>query len=225
MSNQPLISVIVVVRNGAAYLAQALKSIVDQHHRPLEIIVVDGQSTDRTAEIARSFENVRYLWQDTLGLANARNQGIAAARSEWIAFLDHDDLWAPRKLAAQVEVMLAQPEIEYTITHLQYFLENGHALRPGFDTEGLTQNRIGCTPSALLARRSIFESHGCFDPSLRMGCDADWFARVRDAQIPMAVIAEPLVFKRIHNANTSADVRTNKIELMEVIRRSIQRKG
>ncbi len=225
MSNPPFISVIVVVQNGAAYLAQALQSILDQRYHPLEIILVDGQSTDRTAEIARAFDHVRYIRQDTLGLANARNLGIAQAQGEWIAFLDHDDLWTPAKLNTQVGYMLAHPEIDYSITHLRFFLENGHALRPGFDSGGLTQPRIGCTPSTLLARRSLFETRGSFDPGLSMGCDADWFARMRDHHVPMAVIPELLVLKRIHNSNTSIDVKTNKSELTEVIRRSIQRKG
>jgi len=105
----PLVSVIMIVKNGERFLAQALDSVVAQTYRPLEIIVVDGQSCDRTAEIARSYPLVRYLLQETLGVANAYNQGVAAARGELIAFLSHDDVWAPEKIAKQAQYLLEHP--------------------------------------------------------------------------------------------------------------------
>ena len=110
------VSVITVVKNGERYLAEALQSILNQTLPPCEIILVDGQSTDRTAEIARSFAGLRYLCQQDQGLANARNLGIAAAQGELVAFLDHDDLWPPEKLDTQVRYMLERPELGYTTT-------------------------------------------------------------------------------------------------------------
>lgn len=81
MAKSPLVSVIVIVRNGERFLAAALESIVAQSYRPLEILVVDGDSTDRTVEIAvPSFASVRYLPQPDSGISNAYNFGIAQAR-------------------------------------------------------------------------------------------------------------------------------------------------
>src|SRR3989304_1795815 len=102
---EPVVSVIVVVKNGACYLASALQSIFEQDYTPLEVLVVDGQSTDDTAEIAKSFGSIRYLWQSDRGLANARNIGIQAAQGDLIAFLDHEDVWAPNKLSTQVHYL------------------------------------------------------------------------------------------------------------------------
>jgi len=223
--DQPtLVSVIVVVKNGEAYLAQALQSIVDQGYAPYEIIVVDGKSTDRTAEIARSFHQVKYFWQTTQGLAQARNQGIAAARGDLIAFLDCDDVWAPKKLSTQVEYLEAHSEIMYTITRMRFFQERNHRLRPGFKRESFETGEVGCTPGALLARRVVFDRVGGFAPDFAVGGDADWFARARDKGVPFSVIPEVLMYKRIHNGNLSADARTNKKELLTLVRQSIERK-
>ena len=221
---RPLVSVIVVVKNGERFLATALQSIFGQDYRQMEVLIVDGQSTDETACIAKSFENIRYIWQENHDLANARNIGIQAARGDLIAFLDHDDVWAPNKLSTQADYLENHSEILYTITHVRFFLEQNHLLRPGFKRESFETGQIGCTPSALLARRVVFERVGGFDPDFAVGCDADWFARARDDAIPMGVIPKVLLYKRIHNANLSANVRTNKRELLTVIRDSIERK-
>jgi glycosyltransferase involved in cell wall biosynthesis len=221
---QPVVSVIVVVKNGARYLASALRSIFQQDYSPFEVVLIDGQSTDATPEIAKSFGNIRYIWQENHGLANARNIGIHAAQGDLIAFLDHDDVWAPNKLSTQVHYLGDHRKILYTITHVKFFLEQKHFLRPGFKRESFETGQIGCTPGALLARRVVFDRVGGFDPDFDVGCDADWFARARDIAIPMGVIPQVLLYKRIHNANLSANARTNKQELMAVIRQSLRRK-
>ena len=96
--SSPLVSVIIPVYNGQAYLRPTLKSVFAQDYRPLEVIAVDDGSIDRSAEIIRSFPEVVYLYQDNRGHAAARNAGISAANGEFLAFLDADDLWPPDKL-------------------------------------------------------------------------------------------------------------------------------
>ena len=91
------VTVIVIVHNGERYLGDALRSIQAQSYRPREIIVVDGQSTDRTAEIARAFSGVGYLMQPDRGISNAYNTGIVHAQGELTAFLSQDLLWTPDK--------------------------------------------------------------------------------------------------------------------------------
>jgi glycosyltransferase involved in cell wall biosynthesis len=221
---RPMVSVIVVVKNGTRYLASALQSIFEQAYLPLEVQVIDGQSTDDTAQIAKSFENVRYILQQDHGLANARNIGIGNAQGPIIAFLDHDDLWTPGKLNIQVEYLEQNPEILYTITHVKFLKEQNDILRPGFKQEAFETGQIGCTPSALVTRREVFERIGGFNPDFAIGCDADWFARARDAAIPMGIIPQVLLYKRIHATNLSADTQTNKNELLALVHHSIERK-
>ena len=96
-----LISVIVPVYNGEKFLGDALASIFAQDYRPIEVIVIDDGSTDRTRAIAQSYPEVQYSYQDKQGSAVARNTGIENSRGELIAFLDADDLWIYNKLFIQ----------------------------------------------------------------------------------------------------------------------------
>ncbi len=115
--NSPLISCIVPVFNGERYLREALDSIFAQTYRPLEILVADDGSTDRTPYIAAAFGNrLRYLRQDNQGPAAARNLGIRAATGEFIAFLDADDVWHPEKLERQMARFQVRPELDYCVT-------------------------------------------------------------------------------------------------------------
>src|SRR3954451_20640475 len=100
------VSVIVPVYNGAAFLADALVSILSQSLRPQQIIVVDDGSTDGSSDVAHQFEKyVTLLQQPNLGASAARNRGVKRASGSHIAFLDADDVWVPDCLATQLECL------------------------------------------------------------------------------------------------------------------------
>ncbi|HUH98988.1 MAG TPA: glycosyltransferase [Anaerolineales bacterium] len=221
MKNE-LASVIIVAKNSEAYLASAIKSALEQEYKPFEIIVVDGRSTDRTAEIAQSTEGVRYFMQRDQGLANARNFAIRAAAGRFIAFLDSDDVWARGKLQTQMKYLAANPDCEATVTWLRYISEPDHVLR--HHPRQRPYDPIGYTPSALVARRGLFEKVGLFDPLLSVGCDADWFARLFDSRLPFAVVPEFLLNKRIHQTNLSRDIAQSRKETLVLLQNSISRK-
>ena len=102
----PLVSVILPVYNRAASVARAIDSVLAQTYEPLELIVVDDGSTDRTRDVVRQFApGVTLVEQEHAGAYAARNRGIAHARGELIAFIDSDDAWLPEKLARQVPLM------------------------------------------------------------------------------------------------------------------------
>ena len=105
---KPLVSVIIPVYNGERYLEAALKSVIEQDYCPIEIIVVDDGSTDKSAEIAKYFKEIQYIFQSNKGPgpANARNTGIRAVKGEYIAFLDADDIWMPNKLSIQMNYLM-----------------------------------------------------------------------------------------------------------------------
>lgn len=218
-----LVSVILIVRNGERYLAAAIDSVINSDYRPLEIIVVDGKSTDRTAEIAKSFEPVRYFYQVNQGSADAFNVGIEAAKGEFIAFISHDDLWTPNKLSIQVKHLISHPEIQYTIANFRYFLEPGCPVPHGFKKELFDNDHVGRILETLVARKSLFDSIGTFNTGFAVAADVDWFARAKDQNIAMALLPEVLLYKRVHDTNASSNAQANNRELLKILQQSISR--
>ena len=113
-----LVSVIIPVYNGEAFLVEAVESIQRQVHRPLEILIVDDGSTDNTAKIAAGFDDdVRYTFKPNGGPASARNTGLKMARGSVIGFLDVDDLWTEKKLEWQLTRFVSTPTLEIILGH------------------------------------------------------------------------------------------------------------
>ena len=218
------ISVILVVKNGESYLAQAIESVLVQASSPLEILLIDGNSQDATPEIASRYPNVTYILQTGCGLANGRNCGLSLARGEWVVFLDCDDYWSPDKLSRQMEFHRSNPIFEFSVGRVKFFLESGTMLRPGFRAIFFEIGAVGYTPGTLFARRSAFERVGFFDESLAIACDADWFARLKDSDEKVGVLEHVLLHKRIHSNNLSREVQQNRHELMIVLNHSLKRK-
>lgn len=112
--NSVTISVVIPAYNSAAHIARAIDSVLAQTRPADEIIVVDDGSTDATAAVVQSFGNaVRLIAQANAGAAAARNTGIMAAAGDWIAFLDADDEWLPKRLAAQTAILDRYPNLSW----------------------------------------------------------------------------------------------------------------
>jgi glycosyltransferase involved in cell wall biosynthesis len=218
------VSVILIVRNGQALIAEALDSVFQSTIRPAEILVVDGDSTDRTVEIAQSFPLVRVIHQTSTGIARAYNEGIAQAQGKLIAFISHDDLWVPGKLDKQIAYMRRNPKVLYTVAMVQHGLAPGSTVPAGFRRELLERPVPGMMMETLVARRRVFARVGEFDPDFPIAEDTDWFARARDANVEMALLPDVLLHKRIHGANASlTELRSNGL-LLRAMRSSVRRK-
>lgn len=223
MMNEPLITVVMAVRNGERFLRQSLDSVCAQEYRNFEILLIDGNSTDGTAAIAQAYPEVQFLQQGGRGLYNAWNDGLAAARGELIAFLDHDDLWTPNKLRLQVEHLRHQPAARCVIAQVQFFLEPGCEMPKGFKPELFDAPQVGRIPGTLLAHKDLFDEVGGFDANLKIAADVDWFARVKDCGARMGLLPEVLLHKRIHETNLAANAQVNNQELALLLKRSIER--
>ena len=102
------VSVVIPTYNRAALLRRTIESVLSQRARAMEVIVVDDGSSDDSRAVCEGYgDAVRYLWQENRGLPAARNTGMCAARGEWIALCDSDDLWHPRKLELQHAATIA----------------------------------------------------------------------------------------------------------------------
>jgi len=220
----PLVSVILPVYNGELYLDFALQSIFEQEYDPFEVIVVDDGSTDNSADIARSYKDVRYIYQPNQGVASARNSGISMVRGEFIAFLDQDDLWTSNKLRIQVEYLLKNPDVGYVISKVKTFLEPGTELPQGITKVHLMTDTAILIIGSLVARKDIFERVGYFDTSYHLADDLDWFFRSKEAGITMAIVPEILLKRRLHSSNLSYNMKKVSSEFARALKLSIERK-
>jgi glycosyltransferase involved in cell wall biosynthesis len=216
------ISVVCIVRNGEAYLEAALRSVLASTYPVLEVLVVDGGSTDRTAEIATGM-GARVIPQRSTGIANAYNEGIAAAVGDCVAFISHDDLWDPTKLEKQVAFFMRNPQAMLCFCHVRHVLE-GSVSPPGFREELLDRPVPGLIMEAFVARREAFDMLGPFDSAFPVGNDTDWFARARDSGLDLAVLPDTLVTKRVHGNNATLNPHGFNRQLLDVVRASVARK-
>jgi glycosyltransferase involved in cell wall biosynthesis len=198
---RPLVSVIIAVHNGASHLEAAIGSVRTQDYAPIEIIVVDDGSTDDSPRIAARLGAI-VLCQENSGPGAARNRGVAHARGEIVAFLDQDDLWQPAKIRRQVEALTAQPD-QVSLVLTDYLVEN--EIPRWFKQELLDAPHPGWAPSALAVRRETFLRVGLFDERFRAGSDMDWFIRAKEMGLAIETIDEPLLRRRIHERNDSAE--------------------
>jgi glycosyltransferase involved in cell wall biosynthesis len=224
----PLISCIVPVFNGERYVKEALDSILAQTYRPLEVLVADDGSTDETAAVVTPYgAPVRYLSQPNAGPAAARNLGLCAARGEFVAFLDADDLWHPEKLALQMARFQARPELDLCVAYVQNFWSRELTdVSPRYrDHPRLTKPWPGYLTQTLLARRTVFDTIGQFDSVLRHSSDTDWFLRAAERGAVMELLADTLVYRRLHRANYSRlEASTSREEYLRLVKASLDRR-
>jgi len=186
----PLVSVIIPAYQVAQYIAATLDSVLAQTFKDYEIIVVNDGSPD-TGELEKVLapyrERITYLRQENQGTAAARNTGIRAARSKYIAVLDADDLWAPEHLAVQLAVLEADPSIDMVYADARIFgdvPEAGRTLMELSPSAGhVTFERLvtrQCTVHVCvcLCRRETLLRAGLFDPALRRVEDIDMWLRI-----------------------------------------------
>lgn len=223
----PLVSCIVPVFNGERYLAEAIDSILAQTYRPLQLIVADDGSTDRSARVAAAYgEQVEYRFQPNAGLPAARNLGLSAARGELIAFLDADDLWHPDKLARQVARFEARPELGLCVTHAQNFWAPELSEEAAYYRDRRYAQPVpGYTCATLLARRALFDTVGSFNTELPLGDDNDWFLRAFDHGVVRELLPEVLAYRRLHDANMSRQLQAQIPEtLLRVVKITLDRR-
>lgn len=218
------VSVIIPVYNGERFLSEALESVAWQTLPPLEMIVVDDGSTDCSAQVARCFPGVTYIRQENQGVSAARNVGVGAAHGSLIAFLDHDDIWAPDKLGVQVAALAAAPAAGYASCRLRAFVEGGGSVPSWYRAEALDREAPGRLPSCLCVRREVFDAVGAFNEAFRVAEDIEWLGRAADAGIASVLVPEVLVLRRIHDTNLSGQVAANHQAMLDGLRASVRRR-
>ena len=222
MSRNSTVAAIIPTLNRADHLQRAMESVVNQTYDDIEIVVVDGGSTDRTPEVITEFQetfsegSVTYVRnEEPQGLPAARNQGAEATNTDYIAFLDDDDLWYSPKIERQIERLNPSSGEGMCFTGIVSKSPDGeyvHTRKPdpesGRYSRLLVRNYIG-TPSTVMVTRDAFETIGGFDEDLRYQEDWDFYIRMA-REFDIACVSKPLVTRISHANSMSSDVKTQK---------------
>lgn len=229
---KPLVSVILPVYNGEKYIKDAIESVLFQDYDNLELIIVDDGSKDYSFMIVQDYikaqehKKVVCIKQQNKGVSSARNRGVAAAKGDYIAFIDADDIWEKNKLSAQVDFLERNPQIGYVLSKHSLILSSGLEKRPDWvRREQLESELAAYVPSALLVRNYVFQYVGEFDETIRISQDSDWFMRAQDFGIKRQVLDQNLLTKRVYENCLSSDISGIQRELLQAIKASSARKS
>jgi glycosyltransferase involved in cell wall biosynthesis len=199
----PLVSVIIPTCNRSALLKEAIESVlaVVRDGFELEVLIVDDGSTDNTLEVAGAYP-VLLLQSPTIGASGARNAGMAAARGDYIAFLDDDDVWLPNNIAPQLRAFAEHPEYGAVFARVQRTDANrepyGEPIPSGPRTSGWIFEdllRYWTQLGSVVVRSSVAREVGGFDTSLIAEEDWDWLMRIA-RRYPIGRIEEVAVLFR-----------------------------
>ncbi|MBN1360267.1 MAG: glycosyltransferase [Sedimentisphaerales bacterium] len=203
-----MISVVIPAYNAERFIRRTIDSVLAQTYRDFELIVVDDGSTDDTREVVESYgSRVCYIYQKNAGDGPARNTGIAAAKGEWIAFLDHDDEWLPNKLELQVALLERNPELRWCGANFERSCL--HVRQAAGDTEKLTQTMAGrdyfdnfftavatqgcaLVTMTMIVHREVFEQVGVFDSCWALCADFDMWWRITYRFPKIGYLPQPL---------------------------------
>jgi glycosyltransferase involved in cell wall biosynthesis len=224
------IAVIIPAYNSTPYLRETLQSVFNQTHPPDEILVIDDGSTDGTPALAESFgPKVRVFYRSQQRQASNRNFGAEQTSCEWLAFLDHDDLWEPNKLERQMEELSRHPDADLCYTARVNFVQDGDTFRrgkiisvpPAQDIQRSLYVNTTFMPGSVLIRRSAYLAAGGFDPNLKLVEDWDLWLRLLHRGISFAACPEPLLLHRIHANMQSKNAMDALAEVKHIYRRHV----
>ena len=220
--SEPLVSVVMPAFEEEAFIAEALGSLLAQTYQPVEIIVVDDGSSDRTAEIAAAHD-VRLLRRPHRGSAAARNAGLAVARGEYWTIVDADDVMPPEGLCGQVAHLQQHPELGIVLGLTEAFVTPGEPRPRHYDPAWDDGPFPACT-GTMVARRAVLDLVGPFDEARAICYDLDWLARAKDAGVCAGSVNDVALRYRIHRANTTSDIRAVNLAMLKVVRESVRRR-
>ena len=213
-STHPRVSIIITTYNGSNYIGETIESVLAQDFRDWELIVVDDGSTDSTREIVRSFkdERINLIEAGRIGINGmVKNIGLDHSQGEYIAFIDHDDLWHQSKLSKQVKALDENPELGFCMTGgynfrergvpCEYFYSQREGEWSGSVFQALFESRLSVWTQALLIRRTCVDEVGGFSKDAK-ATDPFFIAEIA-CRFNALIIYQPLVFRRLHNSNYS----------------------
>lgn len=210
----PRVTVIIPTYNCSGMVKEAVSSVLTQTEPDLEVVVVDDGSQDGTREVIKAIEDerVKYFYKDNRGTSSARNYGLSKARGDYIAFLDHDDLWPENYLDVMVSHLENNSEFGAAYSPITAVYPDGRKVesykRPEGKSGQITLDlfkRGFIWPSAAVIRKSVLRDFH-FDEALRRSYeDGDYFLRL-STRCMFLFVEDVEAIKRMHDANFSTEV-------------------
>ena len=204
----PTVSVIIHTYNNEKFIGETIESVLNQTYKDYEIIVVDDGSVDGTRDALLPYmHGIRYHYKENGGIASAKNAGISLSHAEFVAFLDHDDLWVPDKLMLQMECFIENPQAGLVYTKYTSF-KNGKELRTkpekGYSgwifKELLSKSFI--QTSTVVVKRECLDAVGPYDETFFLGDEYDMFLRIA-RKFQCGFVDKGLTRYRVHDTNAS----------------------
>lgn len=214
------VGVVIAAYEAAAWLGQALDSVLAQTVPPVDVVVVDDGSTDATAAVAGGYgPPVRCVRQANAGIGAARNRGIEAVAGDAVLMLDADDLLTPWSIAARVAVLQSRPEIELVFGHERRFqrMLDGAPVALG----PLLASHV---PGSMLIGRDAVQRVGAFPTAVHVAEGLDWLLHAREQRIGEATVEEQVLWRRVHGANNSVRHRAQMGEFAHALKASLDRR-
>jgi glycosyltransferase involved in cell wall biosynthesis len=202
----PLVDVVIPAYNPGPFLEEALRSLVAQTLTDWRAFVVDDGSTEDLGWVGTLDARIVRLRQANAGPSAARNRGIAEGSAPFIAFLDADDLWLPRKLKVQTQTMTSEVGLSSTA----FEIVDAAGVRTGGGFEGYATSRTellqgnGICASTVMVRRDVLARAGPFRVELRQVQDWDLWIRIAETSV-LIKVPEVLARYRVHSANLSGN--------------------
>jgi len=186
MNNTPKVSAIIVTYNRPDFVKSAIQSVLDQTFKDFELIVVDNGVEEPAEEIVKSFKDsrIRYIRNDrNTDCAGGKNIGMKNARGEFVAFLDDDDTWFPRKLELQINAFKENPEAGFCFTAVNQVFDHGakdSVVPEGMDDyyERALAKFSGFLAVTLMVKKSVIGDIGRMDESFPSHTDIEWIIRI-----------------------------------------------
>ena len=223
MSAAPTISAIVPVYNGAAHIGDALRSIRAQLHPVTELIVVDDGSTDDTADVVRRVDPAATVIRLARnGPAAARNTGAQSASGDWLAFLDHDDIWPSDRTGALLDAVTTSPHAGMICGRVR--IKQMPAAPPDPRLQAVDGTHVPFSfPSALL-RRSVWTALRGMDGTFDRAEDVDLYLRLVESGVTVVKIDAVTLIYRQHGGNRSRHVALSNASMLAMMRATIARR-
>jgi len=220
-----LISVIIPVYNCENYLPEAIESVLAQTYHPIEVVVVDDDSTDNSANIARSYGSlVKYCFQVNKGTGAARNKGVELAQGNYLAFLDQDDLWVRHKLTLQMTAFQSNITLDVVFGYVEQFYS------PDVCEEARERasipNKImpGIHVGTMLITRDAFRRVDPFGTNFEIAEFVDWYLRATESGLGKQMLPDVLMRRRVHKANQGISKLKHRAEYVQVLKAALDRR-